>query len=154
MIDDLSPTRVRLHAELEHLVTVELADAQQAVATAQSVGDITENTDVAIALGEVAKIKARMNQIRSVLSLPESSYEAPEGEVAAGRIVSLRFGDEDPELYLFGSVEDRHPEYSTLTVASPIGKAIVGSRAGAVLEVSLGGRVERVEIVSVQEQSN
>lgn len=145
----LETTRDRLTSELEYLETVELPAAQTAVHAAQGVGDISENTDVRLALGEVARLRARINQIHAALVADRPLEEKPAGVVAHGRLVVLQFGDEAPETYLFGSVEDRHPDAVTLTDASPVGREIDGVAAGSVVDVVVNGRHDRVTVLEV-----
>jgi transcription elongation GreA/GreB family factor len=125
----------------------------EAVAEGQRSGDITENTDVAIALGNLSRVRARMHQIKSALANPTSGEVAPPGTVSVGRIIEIRFDDEDPETYLFGSVEDRHTTFTTMTEASPVGREIVGASEGAVIDVSLGGALHRVAVLSIREDA-
>ena len=80
-----------------------------------------------------------------------SSTNQPVGVVAHGRLVVLRFGDDAPETYLFGNVEDRHPEAATLTDESPVGREIIGTTAGAVVEVIVGATREFVTVLEVRE---
>ncbi len=135
-----SPTRQRLRAELSDL-EADHQSARDAVAVAQSVGDVSENTDVALALAEMVRLRNRINQIKQTLALPDPAEEFPEGVVAPGRLVELRFDDDESETYLFGYPEDRHPEWSTLTTTSPVGTAVQGLSPGQSVEPMAGVRV-------------
>lgn len=149
MSNKLPTTRERLETELSHIENVEMPAAQEAVSEAQRAGDITENTDLAIALGEVARLRRRLEQIRVGLS-HDHGEALPAGEVGVGRLVRLRFeGETDDETYLFGTVEDKHPEYSTLTLNSPVGAAVAGRRAGETTRASLGVGELEIEILEV-----
>ena len=87
-----SATNDRLNAELEELETNTLPTAQAAVDAAQGVGDISENTDVRLALEEIARLHARIRQINTVLSTPSVHVDQPSGVVTHGRLVVLQFG--------------------------------------------------------------
>ena len=141
--------RLRLEAELERLETADLPAAERAVSEAQGVGDIAENNDVAIAVADRARVRNRIRQIEHALGSGDDEDDAPEGVVSAGRLVTLRFDAEDPETYLFGHVEDRHPDYTTLTENSPVGSAVKGASAGDALELTLGGVTQTIEVLSV-----
>lgn len=146
-----STTKERLARELERLETIDLVSAREAVEIGQRSGDITENTDVAIALGELNRIRARINQIKIALaSLTHGDdSEVPEGKVGPGRLVRLRFDDEDEETFLFGMVEDRHDEFATLTLNSPIGLAVEGKATGEIVEAEIGRSKVKIEILEV-----
>jgi transcription elongation GreA/GreB family factor len=144
-----SETNLRLEAELEALETTALPAAQDEVKVAQGAGDITENTDVPIALAELARVRNRIRQIKAALANPVLVEDAPDGQVAMGRLVTLSFGSDPEETFLFGSVEDRHPDFTTLSLGSPVGRAIDGCHTSDVVEVDFGSMVERVTIVKV-----
>jgi transcription elongation factor GreA len=145
-------TIARLEKELEHLETIDLPAARTAVAVAQGVGDITENTDVAIALGELVRVRNRIKQIKDVIANPTAQAVVPAGVIGIGRIVELRFDDDDPETYLFGNVEDRHPLYTTMTEASPVGQTICGRVAGDTIKMELAGTTQAITIISVRDE--
>jgi transcription elongation GreA/GreB family factor len=122
-----------------------MLDAEAAVAVGQGVGDITENTDVALALGELLRLRTRREQIRIALAQPAPEGDLEEGVVGLGALVRLRFGDGEEETFLVGTVEDRHADYSTLSMDSPIGTLVCGKRAGE--HVVLG--TEEISVISV-----
>jgi transcription elongation factor GreA len=148
----MSSTTTRLEKELEQLETIDLPAAQTAVSVAQGVGDITENTDVAIALAELVRVRKRIKQIEVVLANPTALVAVPDGVVGIGRIVELRFDDDDPETYLFGNVEDRHPLYMTMTEASPVGQTICGCAPGDTIKMERGGVTQSIAIISVRDE--
>jgi transcription elongation factor GreA len=141
-------TKERLEAELERL-EVELLAAQDAVAAGQGVGDIAENTDVALAISEVVRLRSRIRQVTEALKNPLTVENLPKGVVGLGRLVTISFGSDDPETFLFGSVEDRHPDYQTLTVGSPVGQALDGAKKGDTVSVDLGATTQKITIREV-----
>jgi transcription elongation GreA/GreB family factor len=138
--------RARLEQELADIESCQMLDAEAAVIAGQGVGDITENTDVAIALGEVARLRTRREQIRIALAQPDPESALEEGVVGLGALIRLRFGDGEEETFLVGTVEDRHADHSTLSMDSPIGKLVCGKRSGE--RVTLG--TEEISIISVE----
>ena len=122
--------RERLEQELADIESRQMLDAEAAVKTGQGVGDISENTDVALALAEVARLRARREQIRIALSMPDQEHDVEEGVVGLGAVVRLRFDDGEEEIFMVGTVEDRHGTYATLSMGSPIGQLVCGKRVG------------------------
>jgi transcription elongation GreA/GreB family factor len=137
--------RERLERELFDIESRQMVDAEAAVAAGQGVGDITENTDVALALAEVARLRRRREQIRIALSAQDTESDLSDGVIGLGTLVKLEFGDGEEETFLVGTVEDRHDAYSTLSMDSPIGQLVCGRRAGEA--VMLGA--ESISIISV-----
>jgi transcription elongation GreA/GreB family factor len=112
------------------------------------VGDIAENPDVRIALGEVSRIEGRLRVIREKLRY--ATVVAGGGSVVGtGSIVTVEFSQGECETYLFGSVEDRHDDYDVLSAESPIGLAIGGAAVGESVEVGIGGKVVVVRVVAL-----
>jgi transcription elongation factor GreA len=73
-----------------------------------------------------------------------------DGTVAAGSVVTIRYeGDDDTETYLLGSIEEKREGVDIMSPGSPIGQALVGGKAGDVVEAETPGGTLRVEIVEV-----
>ena len=141
----------RLTRELEAIETTALPAAEDDVARAQGVGDIAENPDVRLALKEVARLRARRDQVREALRDAVVTETGESDVVAVGVLVTLRFeGDDETETFLFGGAEERHERHTTLSRQSPIGAAVEGRRAGERVTVSLGGRETSVEVVGLE----
>lgn len=143
-------TKARLENELTTIEEEELPHARTEVVRAQAAGDIMENPDVRMALDEVGRLEARAGQIHEMLKYA-TIVEAVSGDrVGTGLLVDLRFGDDEVETYLFGTVEDRHAEHDVLSSVSPIGEAVTGRKGGDVVTVSLAGGPLRVEVVGLR----
>jgi transcription elongation factor GreA len=70
--------------------------------------------------------------------------------VAAGTVVGIRYeGDDEVERFLVGSIEERHEELNVVSPGSPLGKALLGRRAGETVEYESPGGVLRVSIVDL-----
>lgn len=126
-----APTVERLNEELTRIVEYDLPAARLEVERAQGAGDIAENPDVRMALGEVARYEARVTQIRETLRYAEVIDAPALDRVSVGVLVTLRFdGDDTDETFLFASGEDRHGSYAVLTPGSPVGRVVDGARPG------------------------
>ncbi len=115
-------------------------------------GDIRENADYDAAKNEQGLNEARVRQIEQILSSAVIVEHAPTDVVAAGVLVEIRLpGDEEPTVYLVGSIEERHDTYDVLSTSGPMGQALVGKAPGetATYITPKGTEVE-VEVVSVR----
>jgi transcription elongation factor GreA len=140
----------RLHLELEEIEVTALPLARMSVVRAQRDGDIAENPDVRLALAELAQLDARVSQIRTTLSDATIVTVVNADVVATGLLVELSFGPGDCETYLFGTVEDRHPEHDVLSANSPIGQAIAGHAPGESVDVPMGAGTVTIAIVAIR----
>ena len=96
-------------------------------------------------------MEARIRQLEATLKIA-TIVEASSEEVSPGSIVSIRYeGDDDVEQYLIGSIEERSDDLEVMSPSSPLGSAMLGKRAGDVVEyeVPSGARL-KVEIVEIR----
>ena len=142
----------RLQEELAHLTGPANEAITAQIAAARALGDLSENGDYHAAREEKGKMQGRIQQIQALLenAVVVSRDEHPDDVVTVGSLVDLRFeGDEDTERYLIGSIEERHEDYDVVSPSSPLGRAMIGSRAGDVVSYEApAGQVE-VTVVAV-----
>lgn len=141
-----------LQAELQHLTTVERARIAQALREARADRDIRENAPYDAAKQHQAVVEARIRELQAILAHAEVLDEAPKGErVSLGSTVVLRDLNEDDELrYTLVSSNEANPRLGKLSVASPVGRALLDRWPGEVIEVSVPAgtlryRIERIE---------
>ena len=69
-------------------------------------------------------------------------------------LVELRHeGDDATEIYLVGSIEERHDTYDVVSTSSPLGQALLGAAPGATVTYQGPRRELSVEVVSVASRS-
>ena len=67
-----------------------------------------------------------------------------------GSVVTIRYeGDDTPETYLIGSIEERHDDLEVMSPGSPLGAALMGRSVGDVVDFEAPGGVLKVEIVDI-----
>ncbi len=149
----LSPeAHARLVAELEDLSTRGRIEIAKQIEAARALGDLSENGDYHAAKDAQGKMEARIRLIQAMLgsAVIVDKAAASDGTVQAGTIVSLRYeGDDELERYLLGSIEERRPDVSVISPGSPLGQALLGHRAGEVVEYEAPNGRLRVEIAAV-----
>jgi transcription elongation factor GreA len=141
----------RLQAELDDLTTRGRVEVAQRIEAARALGDLSENGDYHAAKDDQGKMEARIRKIQALLKNAKI-LEGHAGDViATGAIVSLRYeGDDDVERFLVGSIEEQRDDVQVVSPESPLGKALLGYKAGSTVEYETpsGARL-KVEIVEV-----
>lgn len=147
------PAYERLQSELHELTTAGRVRIAQQIEAARALGDLSENGDYHAAKNEQALMEARIRQISQILDGAEIVEDgaAAGDQVIPGVIVTLRFeGDDDEERYLVGSIEERREDVTTVSPEAPLGKALLGCRAGDTVSYELpNGTKMAVEIVKL-----
>ena len=141
----------RLSAEHEQHTTHGRVDIARKIQTAREMGDLSENGDYHAAREEQGKMEARIRHLEAVLENAEIVEAAETDEVRPGVIVSIRYeGDDEPERYLIGSIEERSDDVETLTVSSPLGQALLGAKVDDVVGFQAPGGILNVTIIKIE----
>jgi transcription elongation factor GreA len=140
----------RLQAEFNDLSTRGKIEIARRIEAARELGDLSENGEYHSAKEEQGKMDARMRQIRGILEEAEIVAAVDTSAVSTGAIVKIRWqGDTDTETYLIGSIEERREGVDIMSPDSPMGRALMGKKAGDAAEYQVNGRTMRVEVVSI-----
>ncbi len=113
---------------LEHEFRVELP---REIKTAVAMGDLRENAEYHSALERQAFVRARIGQLRERLAVLHAMNldQVPRDRVGLGSTVKLLDLDNDREVdYVLVVPEMANPKKGKLSIASPIGKSLVGKR--------------------------
>jgi transcription elongation factor GreA len=144
----------RLTAELHDLTTRGRFEVAEKIERARELGDLSENGDYHAAKDEQGHMEGRIRHLEAILENCEIVETVDDGTVKPGSIVTFLYegDDEDAaETYLIGSIEERHPQYETMSPASPLGAALLGAAAGdSVQYTTPTGATLTVEVVAVE----
>jgi transcription elongation factor GreA len=125
----------RLQAELTELVEMRRPEVIARIRSAKELGDLKENADYHAAREEQSFLEGRIQSLEARL---RDAVVAAVPPVGAGADIGSRVTveiDGETEMYtLVGSAES-DPSSRRLSVASPVGRALVGSNAGDELTV-------------------
>jgi len=144
----------RLREELKRLKTVERPRIIEAIAEARAHGDLSENAEYDAAKDQQGFTEARISELESQLSQAEvidpSTLNAG-GRVVFGAWVDLYDVDDDQEVsyQIVGELE-ANLDKGQISVASPIGRALIGKHEGDEVNVETPGGTRTYEIVKVR----
>ncbi len=140
-----------LRAEVERLETDERERIAEQIKVARSFGDLSENAEYHAAKEAQAHLETKILQLRARL-LDARVVEVTEGEVAGfGSTVVLEDEGTGRELrYTLVAQHEQDPAAGRLSVETPVGRALLGKRAGdaATIATPRGERRLRVRSVS------
>ena len=134
-----------LQDELDFLVNVRVEENKKEISTARSFGDLSENSEYDAAKEEQGKIHARIAELKEMIAnakiIDESQID--ESKVSVGSIVVVYNVTREKEFtyHIVGSYET-DPLNGKISDDSPIGRSLIGSRAGD--EVFVPGVREQV----------
>jgi transcription elongation factor GreA len=127
-------------------------DIVRKIEAARDEGDLKENGGYHAAKEEQGKLEARIKTLQALLR--DARTGVPSGEVVEeGCLVSVDYGDDDVETFLFANRENateagKIGDLDVYSPESPLGQAIAGHRKGDT--VTFGERSISVTVKDVQ----
>ncbi len=127
----------KLQDELETLKTEGRTQIAEKIKVARGYGDLSENSEYDEAKNEQAKIEARIIELESMLKNVEIIAEKKSATktVTVGskvKVLDIEF-DEEMEFRVVGSAE-ADPAQGFISDESPVGKALLGKKAGEIVK--------------------
>ena len=145
----------RLTEELKRLKAEGRTHMAERLQHARELGDIRENAEYDAAKNEQGLMEARIRELERLLKDPDILEGDIQTEAAApGVLVILRPLDEDEpdeETYLLAaSKEERLPGARTVSVTSPLGKALLGRKPGDRVSYDAPGGMFSYEVIRLE----
>ena len=132
-----------LEKELDELIKSRPAIAER-IATARSFGDLSENKEYSSARNEQKIAESRILEIQEILKNAKLIRGGKKSKVDLGAMVSLDMGGRKVEYTIVGATE-ANPLEGKISNESPIGKALLGRKAGEAFEFN----GKKVKIISI-----
>ena len=132
-----------LEAELAKLIS-ERPQIAERIATARSFGDLSENEEYSSARNEQKVAEGRILEIQDILKNAKVIRGGKKTKVDLGACVVLSMGGKKVEYTLVGPTE-ANPLEGKISNESPIGKALLGHKAGESFEFN-DKKIKVVEI--------
>ncbi len=120
----------KLQAELTELTTEGRARIEARIQEAREHGDIRENADYDAAKNDQGLMEARIRQIESLLAGAVVQEVAESDEVVVGSVVTVVDSDGDELEYFVAPPENKQPDVLLASPSGPLGRALMGAKAG------------------------
>lgn len=139
----------RLKKKLEVMIDDELPQLQQALARARERGDLSENAEYDAARQALWFHEARINELQEHLNGAEvvdpTRVDHSKALLGATVVAEDLDGGFEERYILVGHIDEEAAE-DAVSVSSPVGQALLGSRVDDVIEVKIPAGTLRLKI--------
>jgi transcription elongation factor GreA len=144
----------KLREELDFIKNVKRQEIIDAISEARAHGDLKENAEYHAAREEQGLNEARIRELEDVLSrsqVIEYLDLGVEDRVIFGSTVTINDLDSDEtNTYQIVGESEANIEMNTISLTTPIAKALLKKEVGDVVEVETPGGIKEVEIVDIK----
>jgi transcription elongation factor GreA len=145
--------REKLEGELKTLEYEFRIELPKEIGNAVAMGDLRENAEYKAALERQSYVRARIGQLRKRLGELSAINigSIPKDRVALGSKVKLLNLDTDEEVtyqLVFPEVSDL--DHGLISIASPVGKGLMGREEGDEFTVQIPSGVKRFEVLELR----
>ncbi|MEJ2710430.1 MAG: transcription elongation factor GreA [Anaerolineales bacterium] len=141
----------KLQEELDYLRTTKRQEVADRLHEAMEGGELIEDAEYEAAKNEQAFVEGRIQELEALLAnarIIEETGKRDVVEVAAK--VTIQEDEGDPEVYRIVGPAEANPREGYISNESPLGRALMGHRAGDVVKVNAPGGAFFVRIVKVE----
>jgi transcription elongation factor GreA len=142
----------RLKAELENLKGPARLELAERLRSAIQMGDLSENADYHKAKEDQGFLEGRIQELeyilKNVVIIEETASTT--GEVAVGAHVTIQEEDLPTETYHLVGSKEADPRNGRISNESPLGKALLGHRAGDLVTVTSPNGAFTIKIVKIE----
>ena len=143
----------RLREELEHLKSVKRPKVIAAIAEAREHGDLSENAEYHAAREKQSFIEGRIADLESVIpSVEVIDVARLSGDkvLFGARVTIVDEETEDEKTYRIVGQYEADMKNGSISITSPLAKALMGKKVGDSVEVPAPGGARSVEITAVK----
>ena len=147
----------KLKEELDYLKNVKRREAAERVGEARSYGDLSENSEYDDAKNEQAKVEAQIAELEETIAhVKIVNHEDINTNVAnIGLTVKVLYVEDDDEVE-YSLVGSREVDVlnNKISDQSPIGKALIGTKAGDTVTVDIPAGAVKLKVLEVRKTEN
>lgn len=143
----------KLQDELDYLRTVKRQEIADRLHEAMEGGELIENAEYEAAKNEQAFVEGRIQELDTILAMAriiEENGKSKEGLIQVGSTVTIEEDAAAAEVYTIVGVAEANPREGKISNESPIGKAVIGHKAGETVLVEAPGGHFKVKITKVK----
>ena len=144
-----------LKRELVDMETVQEKKISEQIKEARSFGDLSENSEYDEAKTEQGKLYSRIAEYKDLIEHAEIvdnvDHNLPKDVVMLGSIVRVKDLDEEEEdQYEIVGSQEANPREGKISDDSPVGKGLIGHRAGDTVIIVAPSGETHLEVLSVE----
>lgn len=141
----------KLQEELDHLRTAKRQEVADRLHEAMEGGELIENAEYEAAKNEQAFLEGRIQELEIILATAHMIEENGKSDVIqVGATVTIHEEGNPVETFTIVGVAEANPREGKISNESPIGKAILGHKAGETVQIDAPGGHFKVKIVKVK----
>jgi transcription elongation factor GreA len=142
----------KLVEELHQLESVELPKVREAIAEARDKGDLSENFEYHAAKREQARLLGRIRFKQKVLEFARVIDTSRLGSDTVGLLSKVEMTNMNSNArmtYTIASPHEANLREGKISIQSPIGQALLGKKAGDIVEVRVPAGILKLRIESI-----
>jgi transcription elongation factor GreA len=142
----------KLMEELHQLESVELPKVREAIAEARDKGDLSENFEYHAAKREQARLLGRIRFKQKVLEFARVIDTSRLGSDTVGLLSKVEMTNMNSNArmtYTIASPHEANLREGKISIQSPIGQALLGKKAGDIVEVRVPAGILKLRIESI-----
>jgi len=143
----------KLKNELDHLKTTKRREISRAIGEAIKQGDISENAEYDAAKDEQAHIEKRIAELEEKLAQAQIIDQAdmPADIICIGKTVELLdIAKNDKIEYTLVDPSEADFKNGKISIASPVGKGLVGRKAGDETEIEVPSGLLKYKVLEIK----
>ena len=143
----------KMQEELDYLKNVKRKEVSESIGVARSFGDLSENSEYDEAKNEQAKVESQIAELEETLKhvCVVSAEELKTDTVMVGSHVKVYdYSFEEEMVYHIVGSNESDPLNGMISDQSPIGRAIIGTKEGDIVSITIPSGEMRLKILSIQ----
>ena len=140
----------KLKAEYEQLISFSRKDVAEKIKRAREMGGTENNAEYEDAKNEQAFIEGRISSLENII-LNARIIEGPHlpGVVELGDTVLIQNQDGKIDRYIIVGTAEANPVEGKISCESPVGKALLGKKKGAKVDVRTPAGIMKLQLIEV-----
>ena len=140
----------KLKAEYEQLISFSRKDVAEKIKRAREMGGTENNAEYEDAKNEQAFIEGRISSLENII-LNARIIESPHlpGVVELGDTVLIQNQDGKIDRYIIVGTAEANPVEGKISCESPVGKALLGKKKGAKVDVRTPAGIMKLQLIEV-----
>ena len=142
----------KLHEDLHHLKSVERPNISRQIAEARDKGDLSENAEYDAAKDAQGHLELKISKMEELLSnarLIDESKLDPSKVSVLSKVRIRNLSNKQEMAYTLVAENEADLKSGKISVSSPIGKGLLGKKAGDVAEVTTPAGVIKFEVLTI-----